>query len=163
MNANVNKNEITTAEIYFSCDEVKTRDLIPCGSIIFPKRGGAIATNKRRIVLNTPILVDSNTMAVTPSIQINFYYFKLWFDNINLALLGNDSVVPQVNNKDINPLLFPLPPLPEQTDIVQKVEALMQTCIDLETHIKQSEAHDTQLMQAVIKEAFADEKASAKP
>jgi type I restriction enzyme, S subunit len=60
-------------------------------------------------------------------------------------------------------ILLPLPPLPEQTTIVQKVESLLQTCTNLETEIKQSETHATQLIQAVIKEAFESEKASTKP
>jgi len=66
-----------------------------------------------------------------------------------------------VNN--LSNMIFPLAPMLEQKKLVQKVEALMQTCTDLEAQIKQSETHATQLMQAVIKEAFEAEKAIAKP
>jgi len=71
--------------------------------------------------------------------------------------------IPFVNQTKLYTHILPLPPLPEQAAIVQKVEALMQTCTDLETQIKQSETHATQLMQAVIKEAFETEKANATP
>jgi type I restriction enzyme S subunit len=154
MNTDENSFEITTSSIYFESDKVKQGDLIPCGSIIFPKRGGAIATNKRRVVLNVPILVDSNTMAATPSKLINFSYFKLWFDNIDLASLGNEAVVPQVNNKDIYPLIFSLPPSVEQKIIVAKVERLLDICDQLEAQITSNKSHAEQLMQAVLKEAF---------
>jgi len=157
MNSNENHYEITTSVTYFERGRVKKSDLIPRGSIIFPKRGGAIATNKRRVVLTVSILVDSNTMAVTPSKYIDFSYFKVWFDNIDLASLGNDSVVPQVNNKDINPLMLPLPPLPEQKAIVTKVESLLALCDLLETQITNNQRHAEQLMQAVLKETFAQE------
>ncbi|QEP42992.1 hypothetical protein D5085_07590 [Ectothiorhodospiraceae bacterium BW-2] len=154
MNLYGNEYEIVTSSTYFHLDKIRKQDLIPCGSIIFPKRGGAISTNKRRVVLKEPILIDSNTMAVTTLNNVGFGYFKMWFDSIDLALLGNDSVVPQVNNKDINPLVIPLPPLYEQHAIVTKVEKLLALCDQLETQINQNQSHADQLMQAVLREAF---------
>jgi type I restriction enzyme S subunit len=118
MNLEGNEFEITTSSIFFKKESVNERDLILTGSIIFPKRGGAIATNKRRAVLKEPILIDSNTMAVSPSIEISFNYFFQWFSAIDLSLLGTEGVIPQVNNKDLNPILFPVPPLSEQQKIV---------------------------------------------
>lgn len=155
MNADGNDYQIITSSTYFQSDKVRQQDLIPCGSIIFPKRGGAIATNKRRVVFQEPILVDSNTMAVIPFSNVNFSYFKFWFDSVDLALLGNDSVVPQVNNKDLNPLVIALPPLNEQIAIVTKVEKLLALCDQLETQITHNQSHAEQLMQTVLKEAFA--------
>jgi len=52
-------------------------------------------------------------------------------------------------------ILIPLPPLPEQAAIVERVEALMATCRELETEIEHSRAHAVELLQAVLKEAFA--------
>ena len=118
MNLVGNEFEITNSSSYFEREFVNERDLILPGGIIFPKRGGAIATNKRRAVLNEPILVDSNTMAVIPSTKISFNYFFLWFNEIDLSKLGNDGVIPQVNNKDLNPILMPLPPFTEQLNIL---------------------------------------------
>lgn len=154
MNIEGNEIEITTSSIIFDEKQVKQADLVSANSVIFPKRGGAIATNKRRLVLNERVLIDSNTMAVTPSGIIDFSYFKLWFDNVDLSSLGNDSVVPQVNNKDIYPLLVPLPPLPEQKAIVAKVAKLLSLYDQLADQISQNKAHAEQLMQAVLKEAF---------
>ena len=157
MNLKGNETEITTSSKYFERTFVNNRDLIPIGSIIFPKRGGAIATNKRRAVLKEPILVDSNTMAVIPSIEISFKYFLYWFSEIDLSKLGNDGVIPQVNNKDLNPILFPLPPLSEQHRIVQKLDELMQYCNDLEASIKQSQQQNEKLLQQVLREALRGE------
>ena len=50
MNLPGNELLITTSSRYIDPDEKMSRSLIPTGSIIFPKRGGAIATNKKRIV-----------------------------------------------------------------------------------------------------------------
>lgn len=50
---------------------------------------------------------------------------------------------------------IPLPPLAEQAAIVERVEALWDTCRKLEAEIAQSRTHAEHLLQAVLKEAFA--------
>jgi type I restriction enzyme S subunit len=55
----------------------------------------------------------------------------------------------------LNEIPFPLPPLAEQAAIVERVEALMTTCRALEAEIGQARRHADQLLQAVLKEAFA--------
>jgi type I restriction enzyme S subunit len=52
-------------------------------------------------------------------------------------------------------ILIPLPPLKEQQAIVERVDALMETCRKLEDEIEQSSDHAADLLQAVLKEAFA--------
>ena len=54
-------------------------------------------------------------------------------------------------------ILIPLPPLAEQAAIVERVEALMATCRELEAEIERSRNHAADLLQAVLKEAFASE------
>lgn len=51
--------------------------------------------------------------------------------------------------------LIPLPPLAEQAAIVERVEELMATCRELEREIENSRTHASQLLQAILKEAFA--------
>ncbi len=154
MNLEGNEYEIKTSSNYFDRNEVKERDLIPVRSIIFPKRGGAIATNKRRVIAAEPILVDSNTMAVIPSQNINFAYFLHWFNTIDLSQTGNVNIIPQVNNKDLEPLTIPLPPLAEQERIVAKLEKLMKFCDELEANIRQGIKNADQLLQTALKEAL---------
>ena len=93
-------------------------------------------------------------MAINPSELINFDFFSWWFKTIDLSKFGNEAVVPQVNNKDILPIPFPLPPLDEQEAIVKNLESVMEKCQALEEEIKTSEANAQMLMQAVLKEAF---------
>ncbi|MES2398078.1 MAG: restriction endonuclease subunit S [Bacteroidota bacterium] len=52
---------------------------------------------------------------------------------------------------------FPLPPLFEQQRIVQKLEQLMQNCIELEESIKQSASQNENLLQQVLREALRKE------
>lgn len=108
--------------------EIPKSDLIPKNSIIFPKRGGAIATNKKRLVLQEEIGTDSNIMSMTLFYEKVLPYFSKWFSSIDLGKLSTGTSVPQINNKDIYPLLIPLPPLAEQKRIVAKLEELLPLC-----------------------------------
>lgn len=47
-----------------------------------------------------------------------------------------------------------LPPLPEQQQIVKKVDKLMQLCDELEENVKKAKEYSEQLMEAVLREAF---------
>lgn len=52
-------------------------------------------------------------------------------------------------------ILIPVPSSQEQAAIVERVEALMATCRELEAEIERSRTHAADLLQAVLKEAFA--------
>ncbi|MDF7798462.1 restriction endonuclease subunit S [Pontiellaceae bacterium B1224] len=62
---------------------------------------------------------------------------------------------PNISLPNLTDLLIPLPPLTEQAAIVERVEALMETCRALEKEIDHSRTHAAHLLQAVLKEAFA--------
>lgn len=128
MNIKENQYEIITSTRFASRENI---GVIPVNSIIFPKRGGAIATNKKRVVKKTPIYVDSNTMGISIYLDVYFDFFKIWFDSIDLSRIQSGTAVPQINNKDIYPLVLPLPPLGEQKRIVAKIEELLPYCDQL--------------------------------
>lgn len=82
----------------------------PKDAIVFPKRGGAIATNKKR-VLGRDCILDPNLMAVAPKAgsPISFQFLRAWFDLLDLSTLSNGSTVPQLNKGDLKPLELPIP------------------------------------------------------
>ncbi|MBU6186095.1 MAG: restriction endonuclease subunit S, partial [Cyanobacteria bacterium REEB444] len=119
-----NEQYVSKSVISFSESECKNFGLpvIPEGSVIFPKNGGAIATGKKRqTAINCSI--DLNTMAVIPT-GINKDFLFYWIQTVDLSKLSDGSVVPQINKSDIAPLCFPLPPLNEQRRIVAKLDRL---------------------------------------
>ncbi|NLL06582.1 MAG: hypothetical protein GX270_12540 [Clostridiaceae bacterium] len=121
MNLLDNQFEILSSSRYVNT--YNESQLIPENSILFPKRGGAILTNKKRIT-RKPLLVDLNIMAITPRVQLLYMYY--WFLTVDLAEINNGSNVPQINNKNIAPLLVPLPPRAEQQRIVDRIESLFE-------------------------------------
>ncbi len=149
MNLVDNKTTITTSSIFLNENKKVLNSLIPENSIIFPKRGGAIATNKKRLV-RTPICVDTNIMAIICPPKIDLLYAYNWFMTHDLALLNTGTSVPQINNKEISPLFFPVPPLCEQKRIVKRIDQFMELCNSLEQQIKDSTGKKSEILEAVL-------------
>ncbi|GAB3585279.1 hypothetical protein GCM10027345_33310 [Hymenobacter daeguensis] len=153
MNLPGNEYQLLTSSVYLTEAEVRalSMTLRPAGTIVFPKRGGAIATNKKRI-LGQPSAFDLNVMGLKP-VLIESYFWH-WFQQVDLGRISDGSNVPQINNGDILPLPVPLPPLAEQAEIVAEVErrltvldALSQT---LTAELKRAE----RLRQSLLHRAF---------
>lgn len=104
---------LTTTKTYVDTNnKVK---IIEKGSIVFPKRGAAILTNKIRI-LNTKAYMDTNMMSLsTDKSNLEFLYTVI--SNVGLYKIADTSTIPQINNKHILPYTVSLPSLPEQTAI----------------------------------------------
>ena len=109
MNLEGNEKYIITSKTYVS-KEIGRKASIPANSVIFPKRGGAIGTNKKRILLENTC-VDLNIMGVTPKNLINIQYLYYYFINTDLAKICDGSTIPQLNNKNIGPLEISVPPI----------------------------------------------------
>ena len=96
----------------------------PIGSIVVPKRGGAIGTNKKRITTRLTVL-DPNLMAICPDHgQLNQAFLFQWFLDFDLASIASGSSVPQLNKQDLAPLTMLVPPLPLQKTFATRIQAI---------------------------------------
>lgn len=91
------------------------KSLVPKGAVVFPKRGGAIGTNKKRVT-SEDCCLDLNLMSVIPGGKIRTEYLLAWFEQMDLTDIANGSTVPQINNKDLDPLIIPLPKMELQQE-----------------------------------------------
>jgi len=149
MNLPGNEIEITTSTRFVNPSEREMRGIIPVNSIIFPKRGGAIATNKKRFITSN-VFVDLNIMAITVPHTISVQYTFHWLEGIDLARLNTGTSVPQINHQDIEPLVFPLAPLQEQHRIVTKVEQLKIVCEQLKAQITNAKQCQQKLVDSLL-------------
>lgn len=154
MNHADNQQFLRHSDAWLSAAEVKVLSLrvFPPATVLFPKRGGAIATNKKR-QLSAPGCVDLNVMGITPNAEIAGYFFR-WFEGVDLARLSDGSNVPQINHKDIDPLAVPIPPLPEQHGIVAEVDRLLSIAREAETEVEINLKRAHGLRHAILQREF---------
>ena len=89
--------------------------MVQAGSVIFPKRGAAILTNKVR-VLGVDSYMDTNMMALSSEkLDTDFLYTML--SKEGLYKIADTSTIPQINNKHIEPYKISLPKREEQHKI----------------------------------------------
>lgn len=120
---NLDATRLTAARVSIRpdvADRLKMR-IVPAGAIVFPKAGGAIATNKKRIVTRSGA-IDLNCMAAVPGPSVDPGYLRLWFESLDLSKLSDGSVLPQLSKKTMARLLLPLPDMAEQRRIVEILE-----------------------------------------
>jgi len=99
--------------------QLNSKQTVPPGAVVFPKRGAAIMTNKVRLA-KVPLYMDSNLMSVKADGAIlddEYLYYTISYEK--LYRIADTSTIPQINNKHINPYKIPLPPLPEQKKIAE--------------------------------------------
>ena len=88
----------------------------PSGTVIFPKVGGAVYTNKKRI-LGIRSAFDNNIMGIVP-IGVSPLWLFYCLQGIDLASLANVQALPSIKSSVVRGLAIPLPPLAEQKRIV---------------------------------------------
>ena len=113
-------------------------NLYPKNTIIFPKRGASIHTNKKRI-LQRDSGIDLNTMGFIAGDKIDFYFLFTWFQTVDLKTISDGSYIPQINSRNIEGIQIPLPPLEEQKQIAalfQSIETSMEQVDGQEKNLK---------------------------
>lgn len=113
---------------------------------------------KLNIVNENELAISRQLMAIRPIfVDRNYTYLCLknkfdFFQNSGVGI-----AIPGLSRKDIDNLIFPLPPLNEQKRIVQKVDKLMKFCDELEEKAKEKQKNSELLMNAVLREAFENQ------
>jgi type I restriction enzyme, S subunit len=122
MNAS-NGNLMAGAGVTVSPDTAAALSLrvCPAGTVIFPKVGGALHTNKKRI-LGRRAAFDTNTMAAVPTPAIQPMFLFYWLCAIRLSDFAYGAPVPQVSRARLAEVHLALPPLMEQKRIVEVIE-----------------------------------------
>ncbi len=124
----------------------------PAGSVIFPKIGAAIGTNKKR-QLTSPSCVDNNVMAVIPQPELidpDFLYFAFLAKNI--SDFASASNPPSIRKPDVENWCLPVPALPEQrrlVDLLTRAEGIVRLR-------REAAAKAAELIPAIFIDMFGD-------
>ena len=90
----------------------------PSDTIVFPKVGGALLTNKKRR-LTCESLLDNNMMGVV-SLDVERCspdFLQQWFETVDLRALAAPGPLPSLNNARLYECQIPLPDSDEQREI----------------------------------------------
>lgn len=137
---------------------------VQVGDLIFCRASGSKGLAGKCAIVrdcNRNLLLSDKTIRVPLMDSMNQEYIALhndsaqsqaYFDGLST---GKSTSMNNVTRRDLFKKPIPLPPLAEQAAIVARVEALMKTCRALEAEIDSARTDAADLLQAVLKEAFA--------
>ena len=131
--------------------------LFPKGSTLIPKRGGAILTNKKRLLLEVASY-DSNIMGLkADESKISDDYLFAFMRTIDLANFVDASTIPQINNKHIDQMQIPLASIKEQADVVSRVNLLVKKVETMNSEIQRQLDDLQSLKKSILDSAFKGE------
>lgn len=102
----------------------------PKGTIIFPKIGAAMGTNKKRI-LSVDSCYDNNVIGIiAKSVDSSYLYYI--FSSLTLLDFANGTgAVPSLDKTRLENYKVPLPPLPIQQEIVRILDSFTELTAEL--------------------------------
>ena len=123
MNYNGNEIEMKDSANYVSLDLVREKKWIvaPKNTIIFPKIGAAIATNKKRI-LSAESLFDNNVMGLTCRSEILPKFLLYMLGNVDISDWASLSNPPSISKEAVSNYKIPVPSLDVQQQIVDELD-----------------------------------------
>ena len=156
MNLIENEREIIISNNYVTqeiIDELSLK-IFPKNTIVFPKVGMAIHTNKKRI-LNNPCIIDNNIMGVNilynKTDKLNYKFLFIVFNfYIDLRDIASKANPPSINNTNLNSLKIPLPPLNEQEKISSCIEKLETQISHLNSMLLNLETQKTNIIKGYL-------------
>lgn len=145
---------MTNSEWWISekaANEMKLR-IHPVGTIVFPKRGGSILTNKKRR-LAVRGCIDLNTMGFVP-LEAYREYSWVVFQQIDLRRIYDGSNVPQINYGDVAEITLAIPPPKEGEEIARRAMDALSVVDDVAAELEAGSAAAVALRRSTLKAAF---------
>lgn len=133
----------------------------PAGTVIFPKVGGALLTNKKR-VLTVEGTFDNNIMGLVPQ-NVDGDWLFAWIQTVDLRTLANTQALPSIKQSRVASLHIPLPPLPEQKRIAAILTVQMAAVEKARTAAEARLKAAKELPAAYLREVFESEEAQGWP
>ena len=160
MNLTGNETLMHASNNWVEEDTVKTlkAKLFPKDTVIFPKVGAAVHTNKKRM-LSIKSLVDNNVMGVTirdHDLCIP-YYLLYWFEFIDLVDLSNPGPLPAITATTVKNTIIPLPPLLEQRAIADILQTLQEAKFARQREVALEREHKAALMDFLFSHGMRGE------
>lgn len=142
MNSDGNEFEMKKSNNYVSTELAKSRKWLPApiGTVIFPKIGAAIATNKKRI-LSTPAIFDNNVMGVVCGEKVLPQFMLYLLEHIDISQWASLANPPSISQDNVLKQEIPLPPIKVQQQIVSELDGYRKMISGAQTVISNYRPH----------------------
>ena len=155
----VSFNRITSTRESITIEGLKntSTDLHPAGTVLLGMIGEG-RTRGQVSILDISACNSQNSAAIRvseagTSPEFVFYFLRSQYQETRQIGSGNNQ--PALNKSRVQEILFPLPPLAEQTRIVAEVERRLSVVQQAEATVEASLARAERLRQSILKQAFS--------
>jgi len=148
MNSPGNETVMRHANNYINDDLVKrlSVNLAPSGTVIFPKIGAAIRTNKKR-KLSCLSAYNNNIIGLIPKEFLLSGFLLHWIMTKNLADFSDYSgAIPSIRKTTLENIEIPIPPLAIQQEIVKILDKFVELQAELQARKTQYEYYRNALL-----------------
>lgn len=123
----------------------------PKGSIVFPKNGAAIGTNKKRILFQ-PSIVDLNTAVLIPNDDLLPEFLLYWISHIDFREITRRGAIPTLDIAELKQKTIPYNSRAEQERIVAELDLLTEIIDKQKAQLKELDI----LAQSIFYDMFGD-------
>ena len=156
MNSEGNERSLVNSVNYIdeATREVLRANVFIPGTIVFPKVGGAISTNKKRRIV-VPSCVDNNVMGLTPRSElIDADYLEWWLQGIDIYEFSNKANPPSITQTTVKEWPIALPPLEEQQRIVAVLDEALEGLARARAHAEANLQNARELFGSYLNSVF---------
>ena len=127
------------------------------GDILMAMTGGTVGKSFHVKSLDEPMIVNQRVATIRASKAITSHFLHIVIqskgvqEEINKA---KNSTNDNISMKQINSFLVPLPPLAEQHRIVNKVDKLMELCVQLKASLVSAQETQLNLADSIMEQAI---------
>jgi len=120
----------------------------PKGTVIFPKIGMAVFTNKKRI-LSTNSTFDNNVMGLIPR-KINGLFLYYYLLTVDLSKLSRTTTMPSISQQDVKKITIPFPDRQIQQQIVENLDSIRKLQELNQKEIEKAEELFSTLLDSIV-------------
>lgn len=142
MNSVGNEIEMKGSNNYVSVEiaKVKKWKIAPIGTVIFPKIGAAIATNKKR-VLSQPAIFDNNIMGIICGDKVLPRFMLYMLEHIDISNWASLANPPSISQQAVLEQEIPLPSIEIQQQIVNELDGYRKIIFGAQSIVSNYEPH----------------------
>ncbi|MBO4504311.1 MAG: restriction endonuclease subunit S [Bacteroidales bacterium] len=152
MNHPNNRFEMKESDNYVDDSILKTikGQTYPAGSLVFPKIGATINTDKKRM-LSMNSVVDNNIMVLIPNKkQLDSHFLFYFFNTFKLSDIINTGAVPTISAETVRNIQIPDLDIAEQNIIANQIDTIRLALSQQEQLIEQSRQIKQELINKIM-------------